>query len=55
MVRMMKEHGMRPTDIDREIARMVTMVFWQTEQTREQLVLRAEARKLGKYGADSVE
>jgi len=55
MVRMMKEHGMRAVDIERELPRMTTMVFWQTQQALEQRALRAEARRIGKYGTDSVE
>jgi hypothetical protein len=55
MVRMMREHGMTATDIDREIVKMVTAVFWQRKEDVEELGLRKKARACGRYGCDSVE
>jgi hypothetical protein len=50
MVRMMRGHGMRASDIDKKIAHMVYAVFYVTEEDVTQLEWRAKAIKFNRYG-----
>lgn len=55
MVRMMREHGVRAGDINDNITKMVTSVFYVSPEDRAELELRQELRRNGMYGAQGVE